>query len=232
MKRFAGSRGFTLLEVLLTVTITAVMIGIIYGVLVATLQARTRLEHTAEIDEAGPVILKLMSDDIMAAFVPPVPEQPPPAEGEPAPENAAYFTGKDNSQGAGDADTLDFVSSRDVWDPTTKRVADFCEVGYFLRTNPDDSAVQILVRREDPYVDDKPASGGTLQEMYKRVKTLKLEYWDGKEWLATWGDQDAQKKALPQIVKITLVLVPDAELAKKDAQAAEKKYVMEMAPVH
>lgn len=226
------SGGFTLLEVLLTVTITAVMIGIIYGVLVSTLQARTKLEHNAEMDEAGPVLLKLLSDDIAAAFVPPVPDQPPPAEGEPAPENPAYFTGKDNTLGAGEADELNFVSSRDVWDPVTRRVADFCEVGYYLRANTEDSSVQVLVRREDPYVDDKPASGGSLQEMYRRVKSLKLEYWDGKEWLNTWGDQDAQKKALPQIVKITLVIVPDAELAKKDPQAAEKKFVMEVAPVH
>ena len=231
MKRTA-SAGFTLLEVLLTITITAVMIGILYGVLVATLQARTKIERTAEIDEAGPVLLKLISDDIAAAFVPPVPDAPPPPEGEPAPENPSYFTGKDNSGGAGEADTLDFTSSRDVWDPANQRVADFSEVGYFLRTNPEDSNVQILVRREDPYIDDKPATGGTLQEMYNRVKTFKLEYWDGEAWLSTWGDQDAQKKLLPKIVKITLVIVPDAELAKKDPQAAEKKYVMEVAPVH
>jgi prepilin-type N-terminal cleavage/methylation domain-containing protein len=225
-------RGFTLLEVLLTVTITAMMIGIIYGVLVSTLQARQKLEHNAEVDEAGPVLLKLISDDLSAAFVPPVPDQPPPAEGEPAPENPAYFAGKDNSQGAGEADEVNFVSSRDIWDPVTKRVADFCEVGYFLRSNTEDSSMQVLVRREDPYVDDKPASGGTLQEMYKRVKSFKLEYWDGKEWLSTWGDKDDQKKTLPQIVKITLVIVPDAELAKRDPQAAEKKFVMEVAPVH
>lgn len=232
MSRFPRSGGFTLLEVLLTVTITAVMIGIIYGVLVSTLQARTKLEHNAEMDEAGPVLLKMLSDDIAAAFVPPVPDQPPPAEGEAAPENPAYFTGKDNTLGAGEADELNFICSRDVWDPVTRRVADFCEVGYYLRANTEDSSVQVLVRREDPYVDDKPASGGSLQEMYRRVKSLKLEYWDGKEWLNTWGDQDAQKKTLPLIVKITLVIVPDAELAKKDAQAAEKKFVMEVAPVH
>lgn len=230
---FGGPRSaFTLLEVLLTVTITAMMIGIIYGVLVSTLQARTRLEHTAEVDEAGPVLLKLISDDIAAAFVPPVPDAPPPAEGQQAEPAPAYFTGKQSSGGGGDADTLDFISSRDGWDPTTQRVADFLEVGYFLRANPDEAGLSVLVRREDPYVDDKPASGGTLQEMYNRVKSLKLEYWDGTQWLTAWGDQEAQKKKLPQMVKITLVIVPDAEKAKDAPQEAEKKYVLEVAPVH
>ncbi|MCE9583921.1 MAG: prepilin-type N-terminal cleavage/methylation domain-containing protein [Planctomycetes bacterium] len=224
--------GFTLLEVMLTITITAVMIGILYGVLIATLQAREKIEKAAETDEAGPVVLKLLADDLAAAFVPPVPDAPPPAEGEPAAVNPSYFVGKDASGSAGDADTLDFISSRDVWDPANQRVADFAEVGYFLRPNPDDTTLSILVRREDPYVDDKPASGGTLQEMYNRVKTLKLQYFDGKDWLDKWGDVDAQKKTLPQIVKITLIIVPDAELAKKDPQGAEKTYILEVAPVH
>jgi type II secretion system protein J len=225
-------RGFTLLEVLLTITLTAVMLGIIYGVLVATLQARQKLERLTEIEEAGPVLLKLMSDDIAAAFVPPVPDPTPPGEGEPAPENPAYFTGKDSTQGTTGYDELDFVGSRDVWDPATKRVADFCEVGYFLRTNPDDTTVYVLVRREDVYVDDKPSSGGTLQEMYDRVKSMELEYYDGENWLTSWGDKEEQKKTLPRIVKITLVLVPDKEKAKTDPAGAEKTFVLEVAPVH
>jgi len=228
----ARQRGFTLLEVLLTITITALMMGIIYGVLVSTLQARTRLEKTTEMDEAGPLLLKMMADDLSAAYVPPVPDQPPPAEGEPAAENPAYFTGKDETGAGGEADRLDFVSSRDIWNPDTQRIADFAEIGYFLRPNPDESSLSILVRREDPFVDDKPATGGTLQEMYARVKSLSFEYFDGEKWLRTWGDQDAQKKALPKIVRITLIVVPDAEKAKTDSQAAERKFVLEVSPVH
>lgn len=224
-------RGFTLLEVLLTITITAIMMGIIYGVLVSTLQARTHLEKTTEVEEAGPVLLKMISDDIAAAFVPPVPDQPPPAEGEPAPANPAYFLGKDETGAGGDADALDFVSSRDIWDPDTQRVADFAEIGLSLKANDAYPGLSLLVRREDPFIDDKPQGDGILQEMYPRVKSLNLEYWDGEEWQTKWGTEEGQKKVLPRIVRITLVLVPDEEKAKKNDPTGEKKYTMEVSPV-
>lgn len=224
--------GFTLLEVLLTVTITATMMGIIYGVLVSTIQARQKLEKTTEVEEAGPVLLKMIADDVAAAFVPPVPDQPPPAEGQPAPVNPAYFVGQDSTGGGGDSDRLDFVSSRDIWDPETKHVADFGEVGFFLRDNADFPGLSFLVRREQPFIDDKPQSGGTLLELYPRVKSLNFEYWDGTQWVNKWGDVDAQKKSIPAIVKITLVVVPDEEKAKKDERSAEKKYVLVVSPAH
>ncbi|NUN49584.1 MAG: prepilin-type N-terminal cleavage/methylation domain-containing protein [Candidatus Brocadiae bacterium] len=231
MRRTRQAGAFTLVEVLITITITAIMIGILYGVLVATLQTRLKLETMTQLDEAGPACLKTIADDIAAAFVPPVPDAPPAGEGEPAPQTPAYFTGGDKTGAGGEADEIDFISSRDIWDPVAQRVADFAEIGYFLRPNPDDAAVSILVRREDPFVDDKPASGGSLQEIYDRVKSLSFEYYDGEKWLTTWGTEEAQKKALPRIVKIKLVVIPDAEKAKENATDAEKTFELMVSPV-
>lgn len=182
------------MEVLLTIAILATAMAIISGVLVSSIETRDRIEESIARYEVGPAVLRIMAEDIRAAFIP---------VGTPA--DKEFFVGRSVTSGIGNADRLDFVSTRNSFDSDTGVECDVTEIGYQMLTNYEDSSLYRLMRREDPFIDDKPLSGGALSQMFNRVKSLKFEYFDGKEWKPDWN-LTKQGGKLPEAVRIELIL--------------------------
>jgi hypothetical protein len=182
------------MEVLLTLALLATAMAIISGVLVSSIETRDRIEESIVRYEVGPAVLRIMAEDIRAAFIP---------FGSPA--DKEYFVGRAITSGMGSADRLDFVSTRNSFDPDTGLECDVTEIGYQMLMNFEDSSLYRLMRREDPFIDDKPLSGGALAQMFNRVKSLKFEYFDGEEWKLGWNNTKQSAK-LPEAVRIELIL--------------------------
>lgn len=196
------NRAFTLMEVLLTIAILASAMAIIGGVLVSSLETRELIEESIVRYEAGPAILRIMAEDIRATFIPVG-----------SPTDKEFFVGRSITSGIYNADRLDFVSTRNSFDPDTGVECDVTEIGYQMLPNYEDASLYRLMRREDPFIDDKPLSGGALAQMYDRVKSLKFEYFDGKEWKHEWNNAKQGGK-LPEAVKIELILsLPQTDAA-------------------
>ncbi len=195
----SGSGGFTLIELLLAILITALIMVAVCGIVLTTVQAEERIEETTLGTELGPVILNQIRQDVEAAFLP---------------DNTKdWFVGLDRQVSSGSRDRLDFVagvmgfgSDDPQADPKFNSVN---EVGYTADENRNHPGELILYRREDSFIDDDPLKGGHLTELYDRMLSFDVQYWNGKEWVVTWSSKSADNK-LPRAVKVELILlVPD-----------------------
>jgi len=190
----ASRRGFTLVELMLAILILAIMMSIIYGVVVSTVSAARRVEEITASSEIGPAILTRVRSDIEAAFVP--------KEGE-------YFVGSKKPGGGGDRDRIDLVSGELAYgsenDVEAARFHSINEVGYQVLENRKNPDVGVLYRREDYFIDADPLKGGKLTEVYDRVKSFSLRYYDGEQWRPDWNNKT--QKGLPKAVEIEVKIL-------------------------
>ncbi len=189
-------KGFTLVELLLSVLILAIIMTVVCGVVVSTIQAQNRIEEVAGGSEIGSAILSQMRRDLEGAFLPKTDEE--------------YFLGVDAKGGGGERDRIDFVTSclaygaeREGDDSVFHSVN---EVGYQVGENRDEAGVGVLYRREDYFLDREPLRGGRLMELYDRVVHFNLQYWNGEEWVKDWSNKRDGGK-LPRAIRIELRLL-------------------------
>lgn len=192
----ADMSGFTLIEIMLTIALVTIIMAIFYGILHSTMEAEQIIIDTIESSEIGPTILNVIKQDLEGAFLP----KP----------DVEYFIGQDKKTMGGDGDRLDFVSETIAYGKENKeqeeaKLISVNEIGYQVKENEKDAGLYILYRREQFYIDDKPLTGGTLQELYDRVKSFNLEYYDGEKWVLEWNNTK-NGNILPQAVKIELVI--------------------------
>jgi general secretion pathway protein J len=189
--RLRKSEGFTLVELMLAILILAIMMSIVYGVVVSTVTAARRVEEITAASELGPAILTQIRSDLESAFLP---------------KDGEFFVGVKRPGAGSDRDRVDFISGtlaygseNDVEEP---RFHSINEVGYQVLTSPKDPGMGVLYRREDYFIDNEPLKGGHLIEMYDRVKSFSLRYYDGKDWRTDWSSK--AQKGLPKAVEIEL----------------------------
>lgn len=202
-------KGFTLVEMLLAITLIAIIITVLYGVLEQTLGAQGRIEAVMYGSEIGPHLLNQIRQDIEACFVPD--------------DKKTYFLGQDKKDIGGDADRVDFVSSTlDLKEEQGKDPAFSAinEVGYQLKPNRERSGVLVLYRRLDYGIDDDALKGGRLYELYDRVKSLNVEFYDGKDWQPSWDNKELKK--LPEAVRVELVIQVNTDL--EEDKPEDRKY--------
>ncbi len=182
--------GFTLIEVSLAIAILALVMALAYGVLHANLTAADRIEKVLRRVENGPAVLHAVEQDLRCVLR--------------VQDNAKpTFVGKLGSGGQ-DEGRVDFISTRDGFDPERQKVCDFCETGFRVERNSDgpDQGFYTLYRRFDPFLDSEPLEGGVLIPICTRVKRFHLRYSDGSDWKEEWDDKQAN--AYPKSVKVTL----------------------------
>lgn len=202
-------RGFTLVEMLLAITLVAIVITVLYGVLEQTLGAQGRIEAVMYGSEIGPHILNQIRQDLEACFVPD--------------DKNTYFLGQDKKDIGGDADRIDLVcTTLDLKEQQGKDpgFSAINEVGYQLKPNRQRPGLLVLYRRLDFGIDDDPLKGGRLYELYDRVKSLNVEFYDGKDWQSNWDNKEL--KRLPEAIRVELVIQVSADL--QEDRPEDRKY--------
>ncbi|MCA8920529.1 MAG: prepilin-type N-terminal cleavage/methylation domain-containing protein, partial [Planctomycetes bacterium] len=203
-KAFDSRRGFTLIELMVTMAITALVFAMVGGILISVLSASERVEIELQYEKRGYGALTLIRRDLSGVY----------AYG----LGGIAFKGEDEEQDGRSADTLDFVTTARVLPPDEEgKVPRMIEVGYKLDANDalGDKSLT-LFRRAEPFEGD-PIKGGDYLELLSGVESFALEYLDPKtqEWVEDWDKPDL----LPLAVKITLELVLD-EAEKNRAEDA------------
>ncbi len=191
-------RGFTLLEILISISILVTLMIGLYSVYTSTVGAIHGASQKGQVFQMARIALDRMTKDLESAFV----ESDLPDE-----KIQLGMISKDQEIDDKPADTLDFTTlshlALDERDPRT----DLCEVGYKLVEDPDEDGF-ILLRRDDGSLDDDITEGGTSHELARQVAGLEISFrnsdgeefdnWDTVE--GTHGDD------LPSLILIRLII--------------------------
>ena len=126
----------------------------------------------------------------------------------------------------GKADSLNFVITKNAKFQASKKVADFVEVGYELKTcksSDGKSNSQCLWRRQSGPVDLDVTEGGERLVLLENLTELKFRYLGEAqtEWVEEWSSlsSDADKKNFfPQAVEISMTTQKNEKSKKYSMQ--------------
>jgi general secretion pathway protein J len=199
-----GSRGFTLIEMVISAALMSVVLAAAYACLQAGVAARQVVEPRGDAVQAGRVALSLLTADLRIAC--PLHKGP-------------EFLGVHQQVGEQDADALDLGTHQ--YTPVRPGEGDYCSVSWFTERDPVTGDTTLWRRRHAAFAFD-PLAGGRREEIAEHVRGFRLEYYDGLDWYDTWGDPDGQVKqatslksrpnltGMPEAVRVTLLLAESA----------------------
>lgn len=197
----SAERGFTLIEVLLTLLIMSGIMLTMTSILTAARTSRDTIHNIQETQLAGPAILDRIERDLRALVVYDRTRE-------------LQLRVKDKVNLGFDADALDFVCttrSLTLHEEEDRFVrASVNEVGYRLRIAPTGDFLE-LYRREEYGVDDDPFEGGNYLLLHERVRGFDIRCFekDGpdEEPVDEWGaSKNDEHIGLPARIEITLTL--------------------------
>jgi type II secretion system protein J len=207
-----GSRGFTLLEVLVASAILSLVLAALYGVFSRTLASQRLVEGRADRSRAARIVLLRLGEDLQASL--------------PFTKENTRFAGETRRGEAFPAGMLSFVSLAQTQASSTGHEGDVNEIGYALVPDSAVPGSYYLMRRVslDPGIADPAAHHVLNSEEYpllSRVRGLRFRFFDGRVWREEWGQDDTRTK-LPRAVEATLY-VQDAH-----AEVAEFSTVIDL----
>lgn len=202
--------GMTLIEVLMAITILSMVMSMVYGAFTQTARNKQVLEEEADQYHTVRIALERMQRELSMAFVS--------IQTNPSPSLQVVrtaFVGKDR----GHRDRIDFTSFSHQRLYRDAHESDQNELSYFITRHPDFPDVNVLARREQARIDDRPQEGGRVEIVLEDVKEFDLEYLDPttNEWSRTWNSTQPadQPNRLPSQVKIRIV-IPDPRRPSRD----------------
>jgi len=191
--------GFTIAEVLVVVVIMSGILVSITQVLSAARDTRDTIHNMNETQLAGPAILDMIEADLRGLLTYSM-----------RPSKVLRVT--QNDLGGEPADRIDFVTTTNskLFQLGETRVlrADFNEVGYVLRENPNSSDFLELYRREGFVADEEPFREGEYTFLHDRVKSFDITVYDEEgpdaEPLDEWNSEAEPENRLPLRIEIEL----------------------------
>jgi prepilin-type N-terminal cleavage/methylation domain-containing protein len=214
--------GFTLVEILVTTAMFSLLVTVALSVFSAGSRGAAKAKRYRDMVSRGQIALEAMTSDIRAA-VPYRPANPSgsdsqaPGAAQPAPASAQLpsaplppetrLSSLNVQLDDRNCDTLDLVIARPNPDYASPDEGGRAAVGYYLNIDPMNGPVGLL-RRENRSPGDDPLSGGRAALIAPFVSQLKLEFYDGADWVDGWsGDSE-----FPKAVRITIVVLDEAGL--------------------
>jgi general secretion pathway protein J len=217
----AGQRGFTMVELMISITVLALMMILAWRVIGGTVATRQNLQERQEREHEIRVATSVMARDLSAAYV-------SANEDQNMTERRTLFVGKG---GGGDVDDLRFSSlaHRVLWADANE--SEQTVITYLAESDPDDSSLTNLVRREQRRPSNEPSrqEPSELDLLVRDIRKVSFEYydWKNKEWKDTWDStkQDAERGRLPSRVRITI------ELDNPSGTGDPVKYITQVRPM-
>ncbi len=210
--------GFTLVEVMVVLMIMSGMMLAMLQILNAARTSRDTVHNIQETQLAGPTILDLIERDLRGIFIYDRPKD-------------EFLRIKNHVIYGLDADSIDFVTTTDSLSPVMMTQqdryvrADYCEVGYRCRPNPNDDNFLELYRRESLGIDEEPFDGGTYTFLHDRVKHFDIAVFndDGPDAqpLEAWCESKSDEHVgLPKRIEIQLTLELEPRIMREQLDIA------------
>jgi general secretion pathway protein J len=192
-------RGFTLVEVVISLGILLLIGTLSWSTIAGTLKLRMALEERDEISRQARVSIDRLKREIRLAFL---------TQNTTAINTyQTLFIGEDN----GDEDTLWFTSMSHKRKVFGTKEADQAEITLWIERGPRELG-QVLMHREMGRIDNEPDKDGAIQAMVAYVEKFNLRYLDPErnEWVDEWDTTDIETlNRLPRAVEITLIVETD-----------------------
>ena len=191
-------KGFTLLEVLVSMAILVIIMAALYSAYTTNVEAIQIARQNGEVHQTARIVLDRMTKDLQSALI---------EVSVPSDKIKLGLVGEDREIDGRRADRMDFTTVTHL--PLTEKgpASDLCEIGYLIEEDSEDK-VLVLLRRDDPSVDEDFTKGGALQEMARNVLEFNLTYQDSRgEDSDTWNTLEGRPiSGLPVLIKVRLVL--------------------------
>ncbi len=195
------SRGFTLLEVLLSMVILAVIMTVIYASFSTASNNIERAEQVRDETDVVRTLLARLSADIANAYT---------RQG----GNTAIFfmkkeevigeLGKANEKIRHDSINLTTLTN---WPRPNTKETELWEVGYFFKEKPDGKGYMLFRREKRILSKDVPVlEGGDEYELTDRIESLQFRYLENTTWKDDTWDSRSRMGAVPKAVEIVLTL--------------------------
>ncbi|MFC1867512.1 prepilin-type N-terminal cleavage/methylation domain-containing protein [Thermodesulfobacteriota bacterium] len=195
------SRGFTLLEILITIAIFAAIISILYPSYTGTFRNIKAAESQTEIYQMARITLERMTEDLESAYL------PKPANGFNIGEGtlkSAGFFGEDSSIDGRSADRLRFISGKHLLLDEDDR-AGSGKIVYYVKENQGEDGF-ILYRSDTLELGNQPEeeTGGWI--LCESLNSINFTYHDDDgESHDSWDSaSESTKERLPLMVSIGL----------------------------
>ncbi len=186
----AATRGFTLLEVVISVGILVVILTIVYNTFNSSIKAYTAMENQGDAYAQARIVLNRMSEEITSVYF----------SGQ---NRNTGLVGEDKDEDDLPADSLHFTSLSHIRWVKDSKESELCEIGYYLEKN-EETRESFLFRREDWNVDGTLDEGGNPLEVAEGVDGLNFRYYDGKDWVDEWDSRI--KGEMPKAIEVVLVM--------------------------
>jgi type II secretion system protein J len=192
-------KGFTLIEILVTVAIIATIVSMVYGSYFATSKSAQACRKRIALSKQGREIVGQMARQIRCSYASSVKKSTPPAvkgslKKEVTLENTiSYFNGNSGEMGG---EILYLV--------TTNGSLDKQAPGLFEVTYKFDKRSGTLLFSQERFIDTPKSffEKKNWQPLAENIESIELAFSDGRQWLNTWDFKE--KRGLPYAVKINI----------------------------
>ena len=201
-------RGFTLLEVLVSVAILAIIMAALYSAYTTNVEAIQIARENGQVHQTARIALDWITRDLQSALT---------ETWSPTATTRLPFVGKEEYRDGRRLDRIDFAALTYMTLSDQSPATDLCEVGYRVIEDPEDQETLVLMRRQKilvslPEDDQGPGEGfgegGSEQELGRNLVGFQITYEDGRgEERAGWSTEERDAPSgLPVLVKVRLVI--------------------------
>jgi type II secretion system protein J len=192
-------RGFTLLEVLVSVAILALLLAALSRAYVTNVEAIQIARENGQVHQTARIVLDMMTRDLQSALT----------ELGVTPETTRLgLIGKNQERDGRRIDRIDFTTLTHMALTEQGPSTDLCEVGYMVVEDEEEDEILVLMRRDDASPDEDFAEGGAVQELTRDILEFKMTYEDSRgEEHDDWGTEEGgETSGLPVLIRVRLVL--------------------------
>lgn len=172
------SRGFTLIEVLVTMVVVSMVLTLIYQAFSKTIESKDYVEAGNEMYHELRWSLNKIALDLSSAYV---------SKGK---NGGSLFLGESKLNAEGiPQDSINFTSFSHIRYSAAERSSDQCEISYFVVQDPTTEQF-VLFRREDYTLDDDLESGGEILDLVNGIIAFNIRYYNGEAWVDDWDSRN------------------------------------------